>query len=111
MQNQVCINVERLVHSALERVEADQGPVEIGAGIEVGAEGFQFFADFQRIARRRAFLQHALLKAGGARRVGRIGGVSAVHHQREIHHGRGVALRQHDFQPVAERGFLQRRQG
>ena len=51
---------------ALERVEADQGPVEIGAGIEVGAERFQFFTDLQRIAGRSAFFQHALREAGGA---------------------------------------------
>ena len=109
MQNEVCINIQRLIHRALQSIQIDQSPVETGAGSEVGAERFQFFANSQRVARRSAFLQHALLKVGGASRVGRIGGVSAVHHQSEIHHGSGVALRQHNLQPVAERGFLKRR--
>ncbi len=106
MQNEIRINVERRIHRAFQRIQADQGIIEISAGIEVRAERFQFFANLQRIARRRAFLQHALRKAGRTRRICGIGRVPAVDHQREVHHRSGMPLRQHDLQTVAERGSL-----
>ena len=106
MENEVGVNVEGFIEIELERVEADEGIIEIGAGIEVGAERFEIFADFQRIARRSALFQHALSEAAGAESASGVGGVAAFDQQREIDDGRGVALRENDFQAVGERGFL-----
>ena len=105
----VGVNVERRLHRTLERIEADQGIVEVGAGIEVGAEGLQFFANLEGIARRSAFLQHALLETGCTGRGRRIGRIPAVYHQREGHHWGGMPLRKLYLQSIAERGFLQGR--
>ena len=70
MQNQVAIDIKRLIHGELERIEADGGKVKVGAGVEVGAERFQLLADLERVARGRAFFQHALGETDGAGSVG-----------------------------------------
>ena len=44
MEDKVGVNIERLIEIRFEGVETDVGIIEIGAGIEIGAEGFEFFA-------------------------------------------------------------------
>ena len=110
MQNQVGINVERSIHGALQRVEADQRPIQTCRRREVSAERFQLFADFQRISRWRTFFEHALLKARRSWSIRRVSGISAVDHQSEVHDRSRMTLRQHDLQPIRELRLLQCRQ-
>ena len=63
MEDEVGVNVEGLIHIDLEGVEIDAGIIEIGAGAEIGAEGFQFFADLEGIARGSSLFKHALGEA------------------------------------------------
>ena len=69
MKDEVAIDIERLVHGELERVQADDGEIEVGAPAKVGAQRLQFLADLERVARGRAFFQHALGEAGRAWRA------------------------------------------
>ena len=55
-----------LIHIDLEGVEIDAGIIEIGAGVEIGAEGFEFFADFEGIAGGSALFKHALRETASA---------------------------------------------
>ena len=108
MKDQVGVDVESLVHIYFQGVEIDGGRVEIGAGGKFGAEGGELFADLEGIASGRAFLEHALFEAAGAAGVDGIGGKAAIHHERKIDDGSGVALGQNNFQSVGERSGLHR---
>ena len=106
MEDQVGVNVEGLIEIELEGVETDAGIIEIGAGVEIGAEGFEIFADFEGIARGSSLFEHALGEAARAESGGGIGGIAAFDEQREIDDGRGVALGENNFQAIGKRGLL-----
>src|SRR5579864_3215020 len=110
MQDEVTIDIERFIHGERQRVEVDEGPVKICARVKVSAERFQFLADLERVARGRAFFQHALGKTAGAGSGGWIGGITAIDQQREVYDRSGVALRQNNFQSVGKRCLLHGRQ-
>src|ERR1051326_2995971 len=60
MQDEVAVDIKRFIHGESKSVEVYERPIKICSGVEVGAERFQLFADLERVARGRAFFQHAL---------------------------------------------------
>ena len=101
---------QRRVEIGLQRGERQQRGVRFGPAAEDGPQRLRLLADLfpgavfggfphQRRGQRRRALRFRLV-----RRVARVEG------QVEVHHGDLVPLRQHDLEPVGERGALDGRQ-
>ena len=107
MENDLGEDVERRIEIVFQRGQADAGDVELRAGEELRAQLRQGVADLQRGAFGGALIQHVERQARGSRRAELIGRVPRVHQQREIHLRNRVPLREHDLQPVGQRGALE----
>ncbi len=110
MQHHVGIHVERLRQGGLERVELHERTVEVVVAGDLGAQRFDFLADFCGVALLRAFVEHRQGQAGHAGQFMRVRRITGIDDHRQVDHGRGVALGQHHFQAVRQGGFLHGRQ-
>ena len=107
MQHDVGVDVERFIHRALEGVQALGHQSRFAPALKLAPSDSNSSLIFNesRVGVPSSSMRCEKLAVPGP---GRIGCITAVDQQREIHHRRGVPLGQNHFQAVRQSSFLQR---